>query len=517
MEHADLAQAAAVVGALGAAMVILSRGRLDLGAGVLALALAELGLALSLVPTSDLERLVASPARVVLLALAVLALLALAAAFACFPALVAPVLLVAAPFRIPVELGSQEAFLLVPLYAVLSAAVLALLYRTARGRQGSPLPLWLAAPAALFLALSGISLLWSRDLRAGTIQLLFFLFPFAALVAAVARAPLARWTPRTLAVLLVSLASLFAAIGLYQAATHRLFFARDLEVANAYTSYFRVTSLFKDPSLYGRQLVIAVAVLLVAVLLRRLHPLAGWSLIGFLFAGLWFSYSQSSLATLFVVSLALAVCLADRATRRLVVVGAVALVIAGGAFVAATTSGDPARKVTSGRSRLIAVTTEVFERHPVAGVGIGSQPRASREEAATRLAARRNASHTTPLTIAAELGVIGLLAYLGLLAAIARLFWLAVGRDRALGFGLAAVFFALLVHSLSYSGFFEDALTWGSVALGAALLAPSAALATACPRVEAVDDGRPRPDVAGAVDDLRGRVGRAVRGLARQR
>ena len=50
-------------------------------------------------------------------------------------------------------------------------------------------------------------------------------------------------------------------IGLYQAWTHTLVFAQDLRVANAYTTYFRVTSLFKDPSIYGRQLVLALALL----------------------------------------------------------------------------------------------------------------------------------------------------------------------------------------------------------------------------------------------------------------
>ena len=44
MEHADLAQAAAVCGALGSALVLLARGRLVLLAGLIALALAEAGL-----------------------------------------------------------------------------------------------------------------------------------------------------------------------------------------------------------------------------------------------------------------------------------------------------------------------------------------------------------------------------------------------------------------------------------------------------------------------------------------
>ena len=41
--------------------------------------------------------------------------------------------LVAAPFRVPVELGTSEAFLLLPLYAVLLMAVVALVVRALRG------------------------------------------------------------------------------------------------------------------------------------------------------------------------------------------------------------------------------------------------------------------------------------------------------------------------------------------------------------------------------------------------
>ena len=48
MEHADTAQLAAVGGALGSVLVLLARGRVTLLAGLLVLAVAEAGLALSL-------------------------------------------------------------------------------------------------------------------------------------------------------------------------------------------------------------------------------------------------------------------------------------------------------------------------------------------------------------------------------------------------------------------------------------------------------------------------------------
>ena len=44
-------------------------------------------------------------------------------------------------------------------------------------------------------------------------------------------------------------------------------------------------------------------------------------------------------------------------------------------------------------------------------------------------------------------------------------------HDRPLAFALGATLLVLFVHSLFYSGFFEDPLMWGSVALAAAGLA----------------------------------------------
>jgi O-antigen ligase len=161
----------------------------------------------------------------------------------------------------------------------------------------------------------------------------------------------------------------------------------------------------------------------------------------------------------------------QRELRRLVAVVAGALVLAAAAVVTVHVRNDSARKFTSDRSRLVAVTWKVFRNHPLAGVGVGGQPKASREEAAQRLSASRNRSHTTPLTVAAELGVAGILVYLAFLAGAARALLSVASRARVLGLGLAAVFLTLLIHSLFYSGFFEDPITWGVLAVAAAALA----------------------------------------------
>jgi hypothetical protein len=471
----DVAQLAGVFGALGAGLVLFAWRRLPLLAGLAVLAGAELVLILEL---SDHGRRV-SPALAALAAAALLAMAVAAFVLVRYPVLVTPLIVAAAPFRPPLQFGSEHRFFvaaadpgelgrLLPLYGVLGAAALALGWHALRGRDVRPVPMIVALPATAFFAVAAASLYWTDDLHAGVNVLAYFLLPFATLVAIVARAPFPQWMPRVLAVIAVALASLFAAAGLIQAATHELwFFSPSVEVGNAYSSFFRVTSLFRDPSLYGRHVVLGIAVVLVAVLLRRVNPLVAIPLVALLFAGLWFSYSQSSMAALFAVTLALAAFAGDRGLRTVAAVTAVAVVLGGAVAFAASAGDHSARRVTSDRSRRVELTLKVVRDHPLAGVGLGAQPIASQARSKQGGSPTRFVSHTTPLTIAAELGVLGLAAYIALLAGAARLIWRVRRRDPALGLGLAAVLLALFVHSLFYSGFLEDPVTWVVIAVAA--------------------------------------------------
>jgi putative inorganic carbon (HCO3(-)) transporter len=476
--HGDLAQLAAVVGAVGAAILLLSRTRVGLLAGLGIAVAGEALLAVALIPGHDLKRFVTPASHLGALVFGLLVIAAVAWAFVRWPVAVPVALLAAAPFRISTSVGTQKAYLLDPLYVVLAASVLALVVRVIRGQGDRSLPRLVAIPAAAFVFYAGISLLWTHDLRAGSIELLFFLFPFSALVVVVVRSPYRRWHPRALATTIVALGVLFSAVALFQRFTHGHLLASDVERANAYTSYFRVTSLFKDPSVFGRHVVIAIGVLLVAMWLGRVRFGVAAGLITFLFLGLIPAYSQSSYAALFAVTVAVSYVLGGRTLRRVLVVGAIACVVAGAAFVAATAVNDSARQATSGRTRLARVTWIVFEHHPLVGVGIGGQPQASREEAKTELSAKRDKSHTTPLTVAAELGIVGFLIYAALMAATARALYLITQRNRALGLGAASVFLALFVHSCFYAGFFEDPIAWGVIGVAAwALTAMTAAAA----------------------------------------
>src|SRR5512133_896697 len=262
----DSGEVAAVAGAVGTALILLGRCRLLLLSGLGLLALAELGLVYDL---SDHGH----RASAKLAALGVAGLVAMAiggAILARWPMLVTPLVAFAAPFRPPLAFGSEHRYYvgvassgqlgrLLPLYAVLGAAGLALAWQALRGFRTRCVTLLVSVPAIAFLAISAISLLWTDDLHAGEDVLAYFLLPFGLLVALVARAPFPPWLPRVLAVIAVALGSLFAVVGLIQAATHKLwFFSPAVEVGNAYSSFFRVTSLFRDPSLYGRHVVIGI-------------------------------------------------------------------------------------------------------------------------------------------------------------------------------------------------------------------------------------------------------------------
>ena len=467
--------------------------------GFALLACAEAGLIWSLSGDSGSNltigpfKLAAGAAGLIVLALGVAVLVR-------WPGAITPLVLAAAPFRLPLDVDPDARFFLrvgdsgelgrlLPLYCVLGAACVALIVRLVRERSVRPLPMFAAAPAAAFTAFAALSLLWSSDLEAGTTTLAFFLLPFTALVAVVARAPFPSWLPRVLAIIAVAQATLFAVIGIWQAATHELlFFAPNLEVANTYAPIFRVTSLFRDPSLYGRHVVLGIVVVVVAVWLRRIPALPAVALIALLWTGLYFSYSQSSLAALFVAVVAIGAISGSRGVRKAVAAGTAVLLLVGTGLVVNEALDTSVRRATSDRSRRVELTARVFAEHPIAGVGIGSQPLAS-QQLSERSGPKPNfVSHATPVTVAAELGLIGLLAYAALLVAAAFLVEAVRRRDQALGLTLAATLLALFVHSLFYSGFFEDPVTWFALAVAAGYLIsrdePAEEVATIAPSPE---------------------------------
>jgi O-antigen ligase len=123
----------------------------------------------------------------------------------------------------------------------------------------------------------------------------------------------------------------------------------------------------------------------------------------------------------------------------------------------------------------VANGVRIAAAHPLVGVGVGGFKRAYAERVQRfktndpKLAA----SHTTPVTVAAEGGVVGLALYLALLGALLlqafRLADRSLPGTVALAAGLALA--AVICHSIFYADFFEDPTTWlliGLIGLSAA-------------------------------------------------
>ena len=70
----------------------------------------------------------------------------------------------------------------------------------------------------------------------------------------------------------------------------------------------------------------------------------------------------------------------------------------------------------------------------------------------------------------AELGAAGFLLYVAFLAGAVRLLWEAFRRTACSGSGSAPCFLVLFLHSLFYSGFFEDPVMWGVLGVAAMLV-----------------------------------------------
>jgi putative inorganic carbon (HCO3(-)) transporter len=460
---AEAARVAGMVGALGLAVLLVAPRPSWRFFGLVALALGGGGLAWYLAPSGGRA----------LLALPVLAVVAglLAVLLRRWPWLLPVGALACAPVRIPIELGNEDANLLLPLYGLVVAAALALAWDLFRGdgrsRELGPLS-W---PLALFVLWSGISLLWTDDLREGGIALLAFYLPFGLLSLCLARLA---WSRRWLGVVyveLVALATVFALIGIYQWLTRDVFWNPKVIVGNAYAPFYRVNSVFWDPSIYGRFLVVAILAALVVVLYGKTGRgalLSGLAIVA-IWIGLVFSFSQSSFAALLVGVLGATVL-----AWRWRAVGALALAAA--VVVAAGFAAPGVRdqfqsgfdKATSGRSSLASNGLRIARDNPAGGVGLGGFKRAYARETGLRgRDPKKAASHNTPITVTAELGLPGIALFVWLVFAALALPLRRASRSFAgrasLIFGLVLI--AILVHSLFYNAFFEDPLMWGALGL----------------------------------------------------
>ncbi len=487
MDHPDLANIACLVAAAGVALLIAGRGRAMVVGGLALIGLGGGGLIGSAPDIGSFDALASGPG-IAAAALGVAAVAGAAALLVRRPAWLPIAILVAAPLRPPLTLADGGGFpiqlaedgelgRLLLLYFVLAAGALALAWRALSSREQGTLPVralppTLAWPAAALLAFACVSLLWADVPVDGIDSLVFFLLPFAVLLGTLGRSPFPDWMPRTLGGVAIAMAALFAVIGLFQAATRELFFfAPNLALSNANSNFFRVTSLFGDPSLYGRHLVVGLGIVLALMALRRIDPRVATGLVVLLWAGLFVSYSQSSMVALVIVTLVIAALTGTRRIR-LAVVGTFALVavVAVGYLISIPVRGESLRTETADRSERIEETVRVIEDRPLIGVGIGGQPEASRELSERNRPTPNFVSHTAPLTVFAELGAVGLALLAWLLFGAVRMLTAVRRLEPGLGLALLAALIGLFVQSLFYPGFLEDPLTWVVLGVGAGYL-----------------------------------------------
>jgi hypothetical protein len=466
----QLAYAGALVGSAGFAALALCRDRWQRLAGLCAWAVGLAGLGLYLLP--DLDAAMLAAVGLGGLVAAVVGAWALLRR----PYLLAFAALACVPARLPVDIGDEEVNLLLPLYAVIGALALALGWRLARGDSRSRELGPIAWPLAAVVAWSGVALLWTDDLKKGAIFLGAFVLPFGLVAVGFARLP---WRGRWLAWLwgaLVGTALVYALVGGYQWVTRDVFWNPSVIVFNAYAPFFRVNSVFWDPSVYGRYLTVAVLATLAGILLGGVR---GWRVAG-LYAvvaatwlGLYISFSQSSYVALAAgMVVAAAVTWGRRAVAGLVALTAAAVVVMFAVPSIRHEIVDKSRsgvtKVTSGRYPLVNQGLRIWADNPVHGAGTGSFGRAYAERTGVKgKDPKRVQSHTTPITVVAEHGAIGLGLFAWLIASAgwATLRGLGRGFTSRVALAIGVVLVAIFVHSLFYAAFFEDPMTWALLGL----------------------------------------------------
>ncbi len=494
--------------ALLAAVVVRARSprvseRAHAAAMLGALVLTPVLLAVDIWHTSQLTHLRNQPAKAVAAVVLGLAVVAALAVLIHRRPRAFPLLAVfALPFRLPISTGGSTSNLLIPLYLVVGAGALAYAVPSLSGafpsasslapevspdgklpptregwfaRLASPRGLeWLLATSVVLYGLQGA---YSADFSKALENMVFFYVPFALLFALLREV---RWTRELLLQCLgvaVALAVVFAGIGFIEYHRKQLFLNPKVVAADEYGNYFRVNSLFFDPNIYGRFLALVMVAVTTAVLwsVRRREVLAGGAVLLWLLGGLVTSFSQSSIAALL---LGLAVLAAYRWDVRstLYVVGALAAiaVVAVAAAPASlhlglTGKGGSASNATSGRTKLVEGGLRLFADRPLQGFGPGSFAQEYRTREHVTSDSATSASHTIPVTVAAEQGVVGLALYVALLVSAFAVLFRGAGRSPAAAIALAACFAALVLHTFTYADFLEDPETWLLLGIGVAL------------------------------------------------
>ncbi len=449
--------------------------------------------------------LVAAVGAIVVLAAVVGAALVVAR----WPAVLAGAVIVALPFRIPIEAGGVTSNLLVPLYFVVAAGAVAFIVTALRGGappsaaadatagearpspDGDPPPesspdaparngpvRWLEWLLAGYVVLYALQAAYSPKFTTALQQVVFFYVPFALAYCLLRRLDWTQRLTRTCLALVAGLAVLFGLVGFVEYETKTIFLNPKLIAANQVHAYFTVNSVFFDPNIFGRFLAL-VMILLASVILyarRQRTQLVTIAVLAILWAALLLTLSRSSLGALLVGLGALAALRWKVGRAVFAAVGVVALAVA--AIAASPTTfglNQGLNGASSGRPGLVSGGIDLFAARPLWGYGSGSFE-TEYSDHHQKIGQTLSASHTIPVTIAAEQGLIGELVYIALVLAALVVLLRGCRADPA-RVAIAAAFLALLFHTLLYADFLEDPITWTLLAIGSALaLRPPAPL-----------------------------------------
>ncbi len=491
-----------VVAGASAASILLPPGRLRSATMLLAIGLFPVLILGDQWHTAQIEDLRDDTGRIVLLlAIALAAIAALAYLFRRWPVVMPLAIVFALPFRVPLHAGGDTANLLVPLYLVIAGGVVAAAVRDWRIRPAGPVAAgdppsppvakassgmgpptappaggaayWLARVLAGVVVLYAVQTLYSDDFSKGLQNVCFFLVPFTVAYGLLRDV---NWDRRLLTWVLIVVgveAAVFVLIGSVEYVTRSLFWNDQVIRSNEFHTYFRVNSVFWDPNVYGRYLALVITIATAALLwVKERRDFALLTvLVGVLWVGLAETFSQSSyVALLGGLAVLAALRWSWKWTAAAVGVGAI-----GAVLVVLLVGGSDKIRLnidTSGRANLVTGGLDLFAERPLWGYGSGSFQQAYRDQTENK-DVPVSISHTEPVTVAAEQGLVGLTLYVALIVVA---LWTMLSGIRAgpLPAGRAAVlaaFVALLLHTFAYAGFFEDPITWVLLAVGASLAA----------------------------------------------
>jgi O-antigen ligase len=382
--------------------------------------------------------------------------------------------------RLPVRIGGETSSLLVPLYLVIAGGLATTLWEEHRpgGSQWTPPPaeatavVWLRRLLAATLVLYALQALYSEDVSNAIENACFFLVPFGALFALLAEV---RWSERLLSLTALAVAAIgvgYALVAFGEYAARDLILNSQLLESNQIKPYFRVNSVFHDPTVLGRYLALVILVLGAGIAWSRGQWWAALATVTglVLLAALVLTFSITSVIALLVGLVALA---GLRYGPRGGAAAAMTTVAAGAVFFALGGAGGeekgPDRSfndVTSGRVGLVEGGLELAEDRPLLGWGSGAFGRAYFDQIRET---ETTTSHSEPLTVAAEQGVAGMALYVALLGSILWVTFSAGVRNSGARSAVAACMLAIIAHSIGYAGFAIDPATWGLLALGVAL------------------------------------------------